>query len=153
MRGPITFTISDEVGLLVDGFNDAPRILMTYNPPYYPELLAAYGFKGAMDLYAYKFDLIEQFGGTVDGFPPKLNRVVEKLKQRSSLTIRKIDMKHFDDDVEQIKVIYRAPGRRTGAKCPSPTARSPPSPNSSNKSWIPTWCSWWRSRARRLASA
>ena len=40
MRGPITFTISDEVGLLVDGFNDAPRIMMTYNPPYYPELLA-----------------------------------------------------------------------------------------------------------------
>ncbi len=108
MRGPVTFTISDEVGLLVDGFDDAPRIMMTYNPPYYPELLAAYGFKGAMDLYAYKFDLIEQFGGTVDGFPPKLNRVVEKLKQRSSLTIRKIDMKHFDDDVEKIKVIYRA---------------------------------------------
>ena len=107
MRGPMTFTISDEVGLLIDGFDDSPRVMMTYNLPYYPELLDAYGFTKAMDLYAYKFDLIEQFGGAVDGFPPKLNRVVEKLKQRSKLTIRKIDMKHFDEEVDKIKVIYR----------------------------------------------
>lgn len=107
IRGPVTFTISDEVGLLVDGFNDMPRIMMTYNPPYYPELLEACGLEGVMDLYAYHFDLIEQYGGSVEGLPPKLTRVVEKLKTRSKATIRKIDMKHFDDDVQKIKVVYR----------------------------------------------
>ncbi len=107
MRGPMTFTISDEVGLLVDGFNDSPRIMMTYNPPYYPELLEACEFEGVMDLYAYHFDLIAQYGGSVEQFPAKLTRVVQKLKDRSRATVRKIDMQHFDDDVQRVKQVYR----------------------------------------------
>lgn len=107
MRGPMTFTISDEVGLLVDGFNDSPRLMMTYNPPYYPEIVEACGLEGVMDLYAYHFDLVEQYGGSVEGLPPKLTRVVRKLKDRSRATVRKIDMQHFDDDVQRIKVVYR----------------------------------------------
>lgn len=108
MRGPATFTMTDEVGLLVDGFNDEPRILMPYNPPYYPELVEVYGLKGVMDLYAYKWDMIAQYGGKVENLPPKLVRVMEKLKQRGNLTLRKMDMKDWDNEVEKVKVIYRA---------------------------------------------
>ncbi|MCX8010380.1 MAG: hypothetical protein N3A61_04455, partial [Ignavibacteria bacterium] len=35
MRGPANPSSNDEYGLLIEGFNDSPRILMTYNPPYY----------------------------------------------------------------------------------------------------------------------
>lgn len=108
MRGPITFTQWDEYGCLVDGFDDSPRILMTYNMPYYPEFFEAYGLEKAMDLYAYKWDLVEQFGGQVENFPPKLLRVVEKLKARSNVTLRRVDMKHFDLEVQKVKEIYDA---------------------------------------------
>ncbi|MEZ4769691.1 MAG: hypothetical protein R2844_14830 [Caldilineales bacterium] len=108
MRGPATFTMTDEVGLLVDGFNDEPRILMPYNPPYYPEMVEAYGLKGAMDLYAYKWDMIGQYGGKAENLPPKLVRVMEKIKQRGNLTLRKMDMKDWDNEVEKVKIIYRA---------------------------------------------
>ena len=108
MRGPVTFTMTDEIGLLVDGFNDEPRILMPYNPPYYPELLEAHGLKGAMDLYAWKWDMIAQYGGKAENLPPKLVRVMEKMKQRGNLTLRKMDMKDWDNEVEKVKVIYRA---------------------------------------------
>lgn len=108
MRGPATFTMTDEVGLLVDGFDDAPRILMPYNHPYYPELIEAYGLAGVMDLYAYKWDMIAQYGGKAENLPPKLVRVMEKLKQRGNLTLRKLDMKNFDEEIELVKVIYRA---------------------------------------------
>jgi GNAT superfamily N-acetyltransferase len=107
IRGPVTLTINDEVGVLVDGFDDSPRILMSYNLPYYPELIEACGFEGAMDLYAYHFDLVELYGGTEGGLPPKVLRVMEKLKQRSNLTLRKVDMAHFEDEVERIKGVYR----------------------------------------------
>jgi GNAT superfamily N-acetyltransferase len=108
MRGPATFTMTDEVGLLIDGFGDMPRILMPYNHPYYPELLEAYGLQKAMDLYAYHFDMQQLYGGTPEGLPPKLNRVVDKLKQRGKMTIHKLDFKQFDAEVEKVKTIYTA---------------------------------------------
>ncbi len=108
MRGPLSFTMTDEVGLLIDGFGDMPRLMMPYNHPYYPELLEAYGLEKAMDLYAYHLDTVKLYGGTPEGLPPKLTRVVEKLKQRGRMTIHKLDMKQFDAEVEKVKVIYNA---------------------------------------------
>jgi GNAT superfamily N-acetyltransferase len=39
MRGPASPSVNDEYGLLIEGFNHPPAVLMTYNPPYYPSLL------------------------------------------------------------------------------------------------------------------
>lgn len=107
MRGPVTLTINDEVGVLVDGLNDSPRILMSYNLPYYPELIEACDFEGVMDLYAYHFDLVELYGGIEDGLPPKVLRVITKLKERSNLTLRKVEMANFEEEVERVKGVYR----------------------------------------------
>ena len=108
MRGPLSFTMTDEVGLLVDGFGDMPRIMMPYNHPCYPELLEAYGLEKAMDLYAYHLDMVKLYGGTPEGLPPKLTRVVEKLKQRGRMTVHKLDMHNFDAEVEKLKWLYTA---------------------------------------------
>ena len=35
MRGPASFTINDEIGLLIENFDDAPTLLTTWNPSYY----------------------------------------------------------------------------------------------------------------------
>lgn len=106
MRGPATFTQWDEYGLLVDGFDDSPRLLMPYNMPYYPEFVEAWGLEGVKDLYAYHFDLEKQFGARLENLPPKLLRVVEKLKDRSNLTVRKLDMRQYDEEVKRVKRIY-----------------------------------------------
>ena len=39
VRGPFNFTTNDTAGLLIDAFDRSPVIEMTYNPPYYAELL------------------------------------------------------------------------------------------------------------------
>src|SRR3990170_155107 len=57
LLGPAQFSTNDEIGLLVDGFDDAPRILMTYNPRYYVGYIEAAGFHKAMDLLAYTADM------------------------------------------------------------------------------------------------
>jgi GNAT superfamily N-acetyltransferase len=100
--GPAQFSTNDEVGLLVDGFDDPPRILMTYNPPRYLEYLESAGFQKAMDLWAYAAN-VEEF---IKNCPPKLLRVVEKVKARRKLTIRNINMKEFDEEVERFKRVY-----------------------------------------------
>ena len=47
--GPVNLSTNDECGLLVDGFDIPPVVMMTYNPPYYVDLLEANGFTKAMD--------------------------------------------------------------------------------------------------------
>ena len=104
IRGPAQFSTNEECGLLVDGFNDPPRILMTYNPLRYVDYIEQHGYTKAMDLHAYTLDTNIFDGGSK--FPQKLIRVVEKIKEKGDIRIRKVDMKHFDLEVERVRKIY-----------------------------------------------
>jgi GNAT superfamily N-acetyltransferase len=100
--GPAQFSTNDELGLLIDGFNDRPRILMTYNPPRYQEYIENFGFEKAMDLWAYSVNLAH----FKENMPEKLIRVVEKIQTRKNFHIRRINMKKFEEEVEKVKIIY-----------------------------------------------
>lgn len=99
MRGPVNPCLNEDAGILIKGFDSSPRIMMTYNPAYYPELLEQYGFEKAMDLYAYYLN---------DKNPPpkKLIRVAELVRQRNDIYVRPIDMKHFWKEVNKVWYIY-----------------------------------------------
>src|SRR5438105_320360 len=51
--GPASPSSNDEYGLLVEGFDRPPVLLLTYNPPYYEKLIQAAGYGKHQDLYAY----------------------------------------------------------------------------------------------------
>jgi len=50
--GPLSFSIYDEVGLLVEGFDSIPAMFQSHNPPYYPQFLGELGFRKTFDFYA-----------------------------------------------------------------------------------------------------
>lgn len=100
MQGPVNPSTNYEAGLLVEGFDDPPKIMMTYNPPYYIQLLENYGLKKAMGLLAYKFD--EE--GVLKN--EKFLRVKDIAKDRSKVTVRPINLKNLPYEIEQIKKIY-----------------------------------------------
>jgi hypothetical protein len=54
--GPLNFSVYDEMGLLVEGFDSMPAILQTHNPPYYAELLTGLGFAKVMDWLALRIN-------------------------------------------------------------------------------------------------
>ena len=56
LRGPMNPSLNYEVGLLIEGFDDPPTFMMTYNPKYFADLIESYGFVKAHDLYAYMGD-------------------------------------------------------------------------------------------------
>ncbi|MDQ7833382.1 MAG: hypothetical protein RDU30_16760 [Desulfovibrionaceae bacterium] len=56
LHGPLSFAIYDEVGLLVDGFDEMPSMMHTHNPRYYEDLILNFGFQKTFDWYAYKID-------------------------------------------------------------------------------------------------
>jgi GNAT superfamily N-acetyltransferase len=99
MRGPTSPSVNDEYGLLVEGFDKPPVVLMPYNPPYYALLLENAGFTKAKDLYSY---LLSQ--KTV--YSDKLERVSSLVKQRQSITFRSLNMKDFASEVNRIKHVY-----------------------------------------------
>lgn len=100
MRGPANPSLNDVSGLLVEGFDREPSILMPYNPPYYEALFTSYGLERVMTMWAYylhkKYVHIE-----------KLRRGVEIVKRRTpGLRLRNLDMKRFDEDARAILHIY-----------------------------------------------
>lgn len=102
MRGPVNPSLNDEAGLLTEGFDDPPQILMTYNPKYYIRLIESYGLRPVKVLYAYQLR-----GETF--LDPKLERVAERVRQRQGITIRQVNFKPktaFLKDVAILKDIY-----------------------------------------------
>ncbi|MEU7895584.1 hypothetical protein AB0B45_22355 [Nonomuraea sp. NPDC049152] len=98
MLGPVNFTTNDECGLLVDGFDAPPRVMMPYNPAYYPALLEGYGLTKAKDLWAW-----ERGGHPLDD---RLLRITERIRLRHRLTVRQLDMNDFDGETARIKRVY-----------------------------------------------
>jgi GNAT superfamily N-acetyltransferase len=106
--GPAQFSTNDECGLLIDSFDDPPRILMTYNPPRYADYIDKAGYHKVMDLWAYRLNLRE-FRSRI---PEKLLRVVDKVRQRKRFHVRPMRMKQFDQEVEIVKRIYNTSWER-----------------------------------------
>jgi GNAT superfamily N-acetyltransferase len=100
IRGPMNPSTNYECALLVEGFDLDPVVMMTYNPPYYAGLLESYGMKKAMDLYAYA--IAEEYFIHSN----KLQRVAERLRRKSKISVRTINIKDFKNEVDVVRRIY-----------------------------------------------
>ncbi len=99
-RGPVNPSTNEECGLLIENFLSPPFIMMTYNPPYYAELLEGAGYGKAKDLFAYYFDVGQKL-------PDRLQRLSDAIRKREKgLTVRFLDMNNFAADLDFVKIIY-----------------------------------------------
>jgi hypothetical protein len=101
IRGPENLSTNDEVGLLVDGFDSPPTIMMTYNPDYYIDLYNKLGLTKAEDLIAYYID---------DRNSPseRIQNIVDKMRSRGKIEIRTIRLDDFENELQTIRTIYNA---------------------------------------------
>ncbi len=104
MRGPMSFSVNEECGVLVEGFEEPPFLMMPYNRPYYDPLLKGIGFAGVKNLLAYRG------GGTTGEMPPpeRLVRGSEVLERRLGVTLRPADMSRFASEVQKVRQIFNA---------------------------------------------
>lgn len=104
LRGPANFSINDEFGMLVMGFDDPPVFVMPYNPPYYPRLMDhAPGFQPVMDLYSYHIGLGQWLAS--DKLAQTI-RLTHKNNARRGITVRTFDPRRRHADFQFIKTIY-----------------------------------------------
>ena len=88
MVGPFNPSPTDEIGVMVDGFDTLPVAMAGHNPRYYQKLFEACGFSKNNESVARHY--IRQDGITLDqAFPKKLKRVVEIAKKRQDITFKK----------------------------------------------------------------
>lgn len=80
--GPLNFSIYDEIGILVEGFDSLPAILQTHNPEYYQDLLLDWGFRKAVDWYAYR---VTDFEVDVEAMKTRLDSI---MKAQNGLVLR-----------------------------------------------------------------
>lgn len=99
MQGPFSFSINEESGVLVEGFDTPPSIMMAHSLPYYKKYLEALGLNKAKDLIAYDFDLQLEL-------PRAMQMMVRKTKKSKDITIRPASKKHLARDLDIIIDIF-----------------------------------------------
>ncbi|MDP9348665.1 MAG: GNAT family N-acetyltransferase [Gemmatimonadota bacterium] len=117
MRGPFNLSTNDELyspGVLVQGFDTPPVVMMGHNPPYYRELMEGAGLEKSKDLLAYwKAD---------PRIPKRILEGVERLAKREGWRVRSLDMKRFREEVATIMEVYNSAWERNWGFIPMTAA-------------------------------
>ncbi len=99
--GPMNPSTNETCGMLSEGFDFPPMVMMPYNPPYYLELAEMAGFKKAKDLYAYRYD-------TGNPFPERFDRILERMNRGGKVTLHFADVKNINSALSEVKDVYNA---------------------------------------------
>lgn len=101
LRGPLNPSTNYEVGMLIEGFEHPPAIMMTYNPPYYVSLAESYGFYKEKDLLALVMTRTEGAGKRTT-----LEALADRIMEKSNVRIRRANLDNLDSEIGIIKSIY-----------------------------------------------
>ncbi len=97
VQGPFNLSINQECGLLIDGFDDPPMVMMGHARPYYAQQVEVNGYQRAQDMLAYRL-------GIHFPLPSGVARFLNKTKE--SVRIRPLRRKHLQEELDIIKEIY-----------------------------------------------
>ena len=99
LQGPWSFSSNEECGMLIDGFDTPPVIMMPHGRPDYKVWMEDMGFKKAKDLFAYAMDI----GANAT---PRTAKIHAAAKRSKKIKIRQIDMKRFDEELAIVMDIF-----------------------------------------------
>ncbi len=98
VTGPFSLSINDESGLLVEGFETPPYVMMDHSPRYYGPRIEEQGYRTAKNLLAYIYNIAKP--------SPRAQRMLERLSQGAGLSFRPIVMRRFDEELRTIVDIF-----------------------------------------------
>jgi GNAT superfamily N-acetyltransferase len=93
--GPMSLAMWDEPGLLVQGHDHPPTVMMGHDAPQYQAWIEDTGYVQIKDLYTYAIPI------DVD-FPPLVQRIVQSGDRNDRITIRRVDKSKFDAEAALI---------------------------------------------------
>jgi GNAT superfamily N-acetyltransferase len=99
IMGPIDYSTNYVCGLLIDGFEHPPTLLMAHNPSYYTRLIESYGFAKMKDWYAWWFD-------PRNAPVLRLRRLVEARTRKTAAKIRPINLRDLVDESQRLAAVF-----------------------------------------------
>ncbi len=98
-RGPFSFSINEESGLLVEGFEHPPVIMMGHARRWYGPMVEACGYAKAVDMIAYDYPDLAPV-------PEAAAKMLKRLKERGVIAIRPLNKKRLDEELALIMDIF-----------------------------------------------
>ncbi len=99
LRGPMNLSMNDECAFLLEGFDSPPVVMMSYNPPYYLDLMEQAGLSKVKDLYAFYMNKDHTTA-------QKVEAIVKRVERSSTIKLRTVNPKTLKEDVEKIRYVY-----------------------------------------------
>ena len=97
VRGPFELSINQSAGVLVEGFDTPPSLLMGHNPPWLGAMVESLGYAKAKDLVCYRMNCRD---GLADG-PRRI-----ATRASTDLVIRSLDKRRYDEEVATMTAIF-----------------------------------------------
>lgn len=101
IRGPVNPSTNETCGLLVEGFDSAPMVMMPYNLPYYAGLIEAAGYAKAKDLLAYRMEVAQ-------GFPERFEKIIQRVRRGGGVELEFVDSRNLGAAIADLKDIYNS---------------------------------------------
>ncbi|AKF07567.1 hypothetical protein [Sandaracinus amylolyticus] len=98
MRGPFSLTINEELGVLIEGFDTPPVLMMNHHRPWQDRVALASGLEKAKDFYAWRFDVGE--------IPPRALKAWEETKALPEVRLRSVEPSKMDRELRIILDIF-----------------------------------------------
>ena len=99
IAGPFSLSINDESGLLIEGFDTPPSMMMPHARPYYRGHVEALGYAKAKDLIAYDIDVTAPW-------PEPTRRLIARVEKNPAIRIRPLDMGRYQEEIRGIVAIF-----------------------------------------------
>jgi hypothetical protein len=89
--GPVSSSVWEEPGLLIQGHDHPPTVMMGHHDPRYQGWIDALGYEKVKDLVTYDLDVRQ-------GFPPLVDRIIAAGEKNARINVRRVDKARFADE-------------------------------------------------------
>ncbi len=101
--GPMDFTMNDECGLLIDGFDREPMIKQPWHPPYYQARCEEAGLTKAVDLFMWELEIADR-----SKILPVVFKLAEEVEPRHGIRIRRMTRRGLRKDMDRFADVYNS---------------------------------------------
>ena len=99
VRGPISPSQNDTTGLLVEGFDTDPMLMMPHNPPEYGAFIEGAGYTKAKDLFAWLYQVTPEV-------VPVIAKLAARVREKHGIRVGPMKLADFERNVEAMREIY-----------------------------------------------
>jgi GNAT superfamily N-acetyltransferase len=103
MLGPMNFSLNDEAGVLIEGFELEPLVRQNWNPPYYQQRCEEVGLEKAMDLLSWKLSIDDR-----GSMKPIIEKLAQRCREKYGVEVRKMTRRSLRKDLDKFAEVYNS---------------------------------------------